>query len=123
MDVSENNDPKTLKAAQVSVGMFGVLTEITLKVENKFRLKEIRTHEPLDYCLDNLDALVHGEHIYVKMWIEFYHGSCILFKTTKTTEKFTEEIPWYISFLTVSSQHVYCTTLYHNNSMRSINLV
>ena len=100
--VSEDDNPELFRAAQVSIGMFGIITEVTIKVQKRFMLKEIRTSHKLDYCLDHLNDLVEGDHKYVKMWIEFYNNFCVLFETDETDEEKTTYIPWLMSYLTVS---------------------
>jgi len=85
--------------------MFGVITEVTLRVQKKFKLKEIRTHHTLDYCINNLDNLVKGDHKYVKMWVEFNNNFCVLYQTSETDEEITH-VPTLQGFLTVGH---YCT--------------
>lgn len=105
--VSEDDDTQesrdVFKAAQVNIGMFGVLSKITLKVEEKFYLREKRTHHDLQYCLENIDQLVKTDgYEYVKLWMEFYNDFCILFLTNKTDNEI-EETPGMLQiFLTVS---------------------
>ena len=99
--VSEKNNAELFRAAQVSIGMFGIITEVTLRVQNRFKLKELRTSNRLDYCLNNLNELVEGDHKYVKMWIEFYNNFCVLYQTDETNEDITP-LPWWLSYLTVS---------------------
>ena len=109
--VGEDDDDQEsrdiFKAAQVSIGMFGVLSEVTLRVERKFYLRELRTSHDLKYCLDNMDKLVKTDgYVYVKMWMEFYNDFCILYHTNKTDNEVHETTGWVQSFLTVSSiQH------------------
>ena len=98
--VSEDNGTQLFRAAQVSIGMLGVLSKVTLRVENKFNLKEIRTTVTLNYCMDHLNELVEGDYTYVKMWVEFYNDLCVLYQTEKTDEPVTP-LPWWISYLTV----------------------
>lgn len=107
--VTEDDGDK-FKAAQVSIGMFGILSEVTLRVEEKFYLREVRTHHSLTYCLENMDNLVKEDgHQYVKMWVEFYNDFCVLYQTNKTSVA-DEETPGYLSsFLTVSHS-LLCTT-------------
>ena len=100
MIISENNNSEYFKAAQVSIGMFGVISEIKIKVLKKFKLKEMRTHHPLSYCLENLDEVVRGNK-YVKMWVEFYNEFCVLYQTDVTDEPITT-IPSLEGFLIVS---------------------
>ena len=106
--VTEDSNAELFKAAQVSIGMFGILSEVTLKVRSKFNLKEIRTSQTLTYCLNNLDTLVQGDHKYVKMWVEFYNDFCVLYQTEETSDDDITHLPWWLSYLTVShSYHVY----------------
>ena len=101
MTVTKDSGPELFRAAQVSIGMFGILTEVTLRVRSKFNLKEIRTRQNLTYCLNNLDSLVQGDHKYVKMWVEFYNDLCVLYQTEETNEAI-EPLPWWLGYLTVS---------------------
>lgn len=99
--VSENTNTELFRAAQVSIGMFGIITEVTLRVQNRFKLKELRTSHTLDYCLNNMNELVEGDHKFVKMWIEFYNNFCILYQTDETNEEI-KPLPWWLSYLIVS---------------------
>ena len=81
--------------------MFGVLTEVTVRVQELFYLEENRTSEhSLDYCLDNLQELVDSA-TYVKMWVEFYHNFCVLFQSEVTDKRDVTVMPRWQSFLTV----------------------
>lgn len=106
--VTVGEGDSTFKAAQVNIGMFGVLTEITLRVEEKFYLKEIRTHHTLQYCLTDMDKLVKDDgYKYVKMWMEFYNDFCVLYQTNKTDDEVQETPARWLSFLTVSYIQTY----------------
>ena len=96
----DDDDPSDFRAAVVSVGTFGVLSEITLRVDRAFNLKERRTPQTLDFCLDNLDPLVNG-HRYVKFWVEFYNNFCVVYETDKTDEAVGGNPGMIESFLTV----------------------
>ena len=98
---AEDSDTKQFRAAQISIGMFGVISQVTLRVQEKFKLKEFRSRRTLDYCLSNLDNLVRGDHKYVKMWIEFYNDFCLLYQTDATEDEITP-LPWWLPHLTVS---------------------
>lgn len=97
----DDEDPSRFRAAVVSIGMFGVLSEITIQVATAFNLKEIRTPYTLQECLDRLDELVKG-HTYVKMWVEFYNDFCALYQTERTTEPRTGNPGRIESYLMVS---------------------
>ena len=98
----DDQDPSDFKAAVVSIGMFGVLSEITLRVDRAFNLKERRTPQTLDYCLENLDSIVNS-HRYVKFWVEFYNNFCLVYETDKTDEAVRDRPGMIESFLTVST--------------------
>ena len=109
----DDQDPSDFRAAVVSVGMFGVLSEITLRVDRAFKLKERRAPQTLDYCLENLDSLVNG-HQYVKFWVEFYNNFCVVYETDKTDEAISDRPGMIESFLTVSTIYAVavCTPKY-----------
>ena len=108
-----DDDGDRFKAAQVNIGMFGILSKVTLRVEEKYFLREIRTHHSLTYCLENMHKLVKEDgYSYVKMWVEFYNDFCVLYQTNKTSVE-KEETPGCLqSFLTVS-QHINSMILKH----------
>lgn len=81
--------------------MFGVMSEITIKVANAFNLKEVRSPHTLDYCLGNLNTLVEG-HEYTKFWVEFYNNFCAVYQTEKTNEDISGNPGMIESYLTVS---------------------
>ena len=83
----DDEDPSLFYAAQVSVGMLGIITEITFPVVPKFTLIEYRTKHSLTYCLDNLDSIVMGVNVgYVKLWVDYYNDFCLVFNQTRTSE-------------------------------------
>lgn len=104
VEVCEDTDPNVFKAAQVSIGMLGVLTEVTVKVDNAFNLEEFRYHTTIDNCLKNLEELVENSHFqYVKFWMEFYNNFCVVYQTRRTTMDVTNPPSDLVAFLTVSS--------------------
>ena len=40
--------------------MLGIITEVTVRVKEKFMLEEFQTHHSLDYCMKELDDLVQN---------------------------------------------------------------
>ena len=92
----------------VSVGKFGVLSEITLRVDHAFNLKEKRTPQTLDFCLDHLDYLVNS-HQYVKFWVEFYSNFCVVYETNRTDEDIGDNPGKIESFLMVG---IYVTMIF-----------
>ena len=80
-----DNSDERFRALQVSIGMCGVITEVTLKVEPEYRLSEVRSGHTLDECINELDTLSKGER--VKYWVDFHNNVCNVFNTSKTTEE------------------------------------
>ena len=102
IELSEDDkDDKNFRSAVVSIGTYGVLSEITIRVQKEFNLNETRSPHTLKYCLQNLNELVK-EHKYVKMWVEFYNDFCALYQTFPTTEEPTGNPSMIESYLTVS---------------------
>ena len=102
----ENTD--AFKAAQVNIGMFGVLTEVTVKVDHAFNLEEFRTHTTLDDCLEHFKDLVEDSGFqYVKFWVEFYNNLCVVYRTRRTTLSVKDPPSDLLAFLTVSN----CSTV------------
>ena len=96
--ISEGDD--NFEAAIVSIGMFGVISEVTMRVQNAFNLKEIRRSTYFNYCMDNLDELVRSAK-YVKFWVEFYNDLCVIYQTDETADVIEDNPGGLLSFLTV----------------------
>jgi L-gulonolactone oxidase len=73
------------KAAQVSVGMLGVITEVTLSVEEIYLLREVLIRHTLDECLGQFDGIMRGGD-HVKMWVELFSETCGVFAANRTSE-------------------------------------
>ena len=57
------SDEDLFKAVLVSIGMLGVLTEVTFQCEKSFNLREKLTVHPLNYCVENFYQLAtRSEH-------------------------------------------------------------
>lgn len=101
---------------QVSMGLLGVITEVTLQCEPAFNLREVRYTVPLDECLDNMDTIVHsGQH--VKYWIDVHSEQCAVHVANRTSEPPRDNPNRFILNLQVNGCHVLsCTYIYtrHN---------
>ena len=85
LSVSSVDNVEVFKAAQVAVGMLGVITEVTLQCEEAYHLEETLVPHPLHYCLENLEEVVHSSE-YSKVWMELFSGSCATFLVNRTKE-------------------------------------
>ena len=72
-------------AVGVSVGLLGIITEATLKVEPIFNLRETSETFPLSHCLKNFDTLIKSNE-HVKLWIEIASGTCVVFSASRTRQ-------------------------------------
>ena len=93
------------KAAQVSVGVLGIITEVTFQCKKAFNLEETLVTHPLHFCLENLEQIVKSaEH--VKFWIELHSGTCATFLSNRTTEKPRDHPNLFVENLKVSRCHI-----------------
>ena len=67
LDIDESR-PDLLHAAQVSVGLLGVITRVTLDVMPAYRLKESNRIDPLDKVLEEWDEAVATHRHYSFFW-------------------------------------------------------
>ncbi len=71
---------------QISLGLLGVVTEVTFQCEPSFNMEETRSFLPLHSCLSNMHQFIQSAH-QVKMWIEVFSETCALFQSNQTSEK------------------------------------
>ena len=100
---SQEKNPDLLNAVAISMGMMGIITEVTLQCEDKFNLEETLTAMPLQNCLDNLIEFANSAQ-HVKLWIETTSGSCGVFFTNRTDEQPRDNQP----LVTVANLKVQC---------------
>jgi FAD/FMN-containing dehydrogenase len=62
-------EPELLRAAQVSVGMLGVMTQLELEVTEGYRLTEQIDLWPWQEVLERWDELVHGHRHFGFFWL------------------------------------------------------
>ena len=63
------SEPDLLRAAQVSVGMLGVMTRLELEVTDAYRLTEQVDLWPWDEVLERWDELVHEHRHFGFFWL------------------------------------------------------
>jgi len=64
-------------AVVVSLGLLGVVTQITFQVENAFNLKEVTSVITLQECIDQFNDLMES-HEYTRLWIDLISNSCLV---------------------------------------------
>ena len=87
---------------QVSIGMLGMITEITFEIEPKYYLREVLSLRSFEDCSLNFEELMRGGD-HAKMWIELFTGKCGLFVSNKTRETSPRDNPnWTVKNIEVS---------------------
>ena len=67
----------------MSIGLLGIITEVTFQCVPAFSLEETSEPIPLTDCIGNLDEIVHSAP-YVKLWTEIHSVKCVVFRYHKT---------------------------------------
>ena len=75
----------------VSVGMLGVITEVTFQCEEAFHLEETLVPWPLHHCIENLEEIIRSSE-YTKLWIELFSDKCATLLVNRTRE--SVRTPW-----------------------------
>ena len=73
------------EAVTVSLGLLGVVTQITFQVETTFNLKEITTVMTLQKCIDQLHNMMES-HEYTRLWIDLISSSCLVITADKVSD-------------------------------------
>ncbi len=68
VECDAEHEPDLFGAARVSLGAFGVVTEVRLRVREAYRLKERMWAEDVDTVLDQIDELVHATRHFEFFW-------------------------------------------------------
>ncbi len=84
-------DPELLQKIRVSVGSVGVLTEVTMKVVDAFRLRAVEQPMRLNDVLDNIDDLRESNDHFEFFWIP--HTKWALTKRNNRTDDLLAPLP------------------------------
>jgi len=85
LDVSEESNPKTLKAARVSLGALGVISQVTLRVLPSYRLHGLTWLEPFEECMEKLEKRIASNRHFEFFWSPA-EDTCVL-KTLNPTQE------------------------------------
>lgn len=69
VEISEGGEPALFKAAQVSLGSLGVITQATLRCLPAYRLHERTWAEPFVECMDRLDERIAATRHFEFFWV------------------------------------------------------
>jgi FAD-linked oxidoreductase len=84
-ELTAKDDPELLKAARVSIGALGVLTECTVQAVPAFRLRKIEEPRPLLQVLDSLDELA-AQYDHYEFYAFPYSKTCLSFASERTQD-------------------------------------
>lgn len=90
IECTESSDPELFKAAQVSLGTLGIVTQVTMQLMPTYRLHEKVWQASFDECFENLHDLTHDNRHF-----EFFYGSrqdACMMKTLNITEDMPNEL-------------------------------
>ena len=68
LDIDGDRDPETMAAAQVSIGMLGVISAITLQAVAAYNLKEKLWREDFEACMERHDELAANNRHFSFFW-------------------------------------------------------
>lgn len=85
VDLATDPDPDVLRAARVSLGALGVLSELHLKTVPAFRIRKIEEPAPLADTLGRFDAIA-GEPDQFEMFVIPHANRCLLLRSWRTDE-------------------------------------
>ncbi len=112
MNITKDLSPDIFYAAGVSLGLFGVITEVTLSTERLENVVEKQFSLSTENCMNNFDTIMSGAE-YVKLWIELNADVCLVYSANRTDKVNTEDMS---SYNFRQGLKVYSVTLC-NNSM------
>ena len=67
-DLDADRDPETMAAAQVSIGMLGVISAVTLQAVAAYNLRETLWREDFDFCMEKHDELAKTNRHFSFFW-------------------------------------------------------
>jgi FAD/FMN-containing dehydrogenase len=68
LDLDAESDPATMAAAQVSIGMLGVMADVTLRAIDSYNLKEKLWRDDFEACMENHDELAARHRHFSFFW-------------------------------------------------------
>ncbi len=96
VECSAEKNPELLKAAQVSLGALGIVSQVTLRLVPAYRLHERQWNAMFDECFASLDKNIqenrHFEFFWVSTRPKWKDDSCLM-KSLNPTSKMPHDLP------------------------------
>ncbi|KAL9116081.1 MAG: hypothetical protein Q9227_000450 [Pyrenula ochraceoflavens] len=81
---SKTSNPDLFRAALVSLGALGVITEVTFKADQDFKIEWEQTLQPLPRILENWDTSLWTTAEFTRVWWMPYLNSAVVWRANKT---------------------------------------
>jgi len=93
-----NRDDELFNAAVMSLGMLGVISEVTIQAEDAFTLREEVNVLTLQECMDQFHNMTMS-HDYIKLWIDLVSNSCMVSSADKVRKDQSQPFPnlWWLN--------------------------
>ncbi len=98
---SQTENVELFKAAQVSLGLLGVIVELTIQCVSAYKLSLVNKVEPVDQVMSTLQARLKDNRNFEFYWFP-YTNKLI----TKTTNEATDIVPDKVNFFNYWSEYV-----------------
>ncbi|TVY02947.1 D-arabinono-1,4-lactone oxidase [Cohnella terricola] len=89
IDCTERSHPELFKALQLSLGVLGVIVQVTLRLRPSYRLRCESERAPLSTCLEKMEALASTNRNFEFHWFPFAE-SCYIYTMNETEEHAAE---------------------------------
>jgi len=91
LECSAESQPDVFKAAQVSLGSLGIITQVTLRCLPAYRLHEKTWQVPFEECVADLDKLIAGNRHFEFFWLP-RNDACSM-KSLNPTDSAPNDLP------------------------------
>ena len=111
LTVNATQSSDIFRAAPVSMGLLGVITEVTFQCEPTFNLEETITTASFSDCIGNLRQLAYSaEH--TRVWFEFWSRSCAYLQANRTKAKIRDRPNHLVAALKASQPYAFDLSVY-----------
>ena len=87
VEASPDKNSDVFYGGLVSIGLFGIITEVTLQCQDTFNLHEVLApRQSIEQCLSEM-PVVTKRSAHVKYWIVIHSDTCSVFSANHTSEK------------------------------------